>query len=574
MTDLHYDFSRYYGNFPYACCLCDGLEIIAKNRSFTTLPILGSIDTGVLLTRWLVSPSHIDELFTTGEYLLCISPCSSDISGTFHFLFRLFPCPFSPVHHLLTITDESSTYVLKDAFRISRHYDSSTQLLFPDSFRLRVSSIMDSIPSDTLSILYLLDFRFPPTLLDFRLIDQFILSLSSILSVRIEGDFILSRHHTFGLSLFFFSLPPEHDFSIFSATLRDICLDHLSSFSSSHSLTTDFQPSIHLGSAIFPTDAPDFDSLYSCALLSLNHSLFRTFSFFPHPCDISTTIPTDICFFTPSLHFSFSRRYRLLSDFPMALSDGDICAWFQPILRSTDSSLMSFESLVRWDHPDFGMIDAGEILSLSQSLGFLDSLTSRMVLCCAQESVFWHSSIKFAINVSPAQLSDNFVDWLLSLLSSCDFPASRLELEITEHSFIPDFSLCFDIIMRLRSFGISISLDDFGSGYTSLSHLRLLDFDKLKIDKSVCSGLPSDFRCVSIFSSILDLSRSMGISVIAEGIETRSQLDFFTDIDCGIQGFVYCPALSPSSLSSFREGLDSSGLDPSESESIYFPLVC
>lgn len=233
-------------------------------------------------------------------------------------------------------------------------------------------------------------------------------------------------------------------------------------------------------------------------------------------------------------------RRALESELRTALVEGKFILHYQPILNLTDNAISCCEALVRWQHPQRGLIMPGEFISVAEEIGLIVPLGEWVLRKACADAVHWPDDIKVAVNLSPIQMgSANLVPMVISALASAGLPANRLELEITESVMMQNTEATLMSLHRLRELGVKISMDDFGTGFSALSYLRRFPFDKLKIDRSFISDLSHD-DALAIVRAVTTMAKSLGMITTAEGVETSAQLAQVRMLGCSeVQGFYF-----------------------------------
>jgi diguanylate cyclase (GGDEF)-like protein len=249
--------------------------------------------------------------------------------------------------------------------------------------------------------------------------------------------------------------------------------------------------------------------------------------------------------FKPEMHLQMEYRQRLERDLREAIAKGQLDVHFQPMIHLGKNEISGFEALVRWNHPERGMVSPGEFIPLAEEVGLIDKLGEIVLLQACKEAASWPSSIKLSVNISPVQFrARTLIDAVTDALSASKLPAERLELEVTESVILHDDSETLSALRELRELGIRISMDDFGTGYSSLSGLRSFPFDKIKLDRSFVRDALVRPDCATIVRAVADLGKNLGMATTAEGVETIEQLENvrrhgYTEA----QGFVFSPAV-------------------------------
>jgi predicted signal transduction protein with EAL and GGDEF domain len=237
-------------------------------------------------------------------------------------------------------------------------------------------------------------------------------------------------------------------------------------------------------------------------------------------------------------------------DLRRAFANGEFELHYQPLVDIATDRISGFEALLRWRHPEKGMISPADFIPVAEDIGLIVSIGEWVLREACNEAVKWSADVKIAVNLSPVQFrSRNLVQVVVSALASSGLSPQRLELEITESLFLAETEANLAILHQLRELGVSISMDDFGTGYSSLSYLRSFPFDKIKIDRSFVKDLAKRSDCVAIVRAISGLGRSLNIATTAEGVETMDQLDWLRAEGCNqVQGFLFSAARPASEI--------------------------
>jgi len=217
--------------------------------------------------------------------------------------------------------------------------------------------------------------------------------------------------------------------------------------------------------------------------------------------------------------------------------------YYQPIIDLKTGRITTCEALIRWHHPERGMIAPLEFIPLAEETGLIIPLGEFVLRQACQEAAKWPEHVTVAVNLSPAQFKNRrLAHSVKEALANSGLLAERLELEITELVLLQENDGAFTVLHQLRELGIKIAMDDFGTGYSSLGYLRSFPFDKIKIDKSFIHDLPGREDSVAIVRAVVGLSSSLGMITTAEGVETKEQLERLTSEGCNeVQGFLFSP---------------------------------
>ncbi len=243
-------------------------------------------------------------------------------------------------------------------------------------------------------------------------------------------------------------------------------------------------------------------------------------------------------FFEPSMDARLKARRALESELRQALIEGQFVLHYQPILNVENNAITCCEALVRWQHPERGLIPPADFIPVAEEIGLIVALGEWVLRKACADAASWPSQIKVAVNLSPIQMgSANLVPTVIGALAAAGLPACRLELEITESVMIQNTEATLAALHQLRHLGVKISMDDFGTGYSALSYLRLFAFDKLKIDRCFINDLSND-ASRAIVRAVTDMARSLGMITTAEGVETAEQFDHVRLLCCDeVQGY-------------------------------------
>jgi predicted signal transduction protein with EAL and GGDEF domain len=248
-------------------------------------------------------------------------------------------------------------------------------------------------------------------------------------------------------------------------------------------------------------------------------------------------------FFQPEMDADMQARHTLEVDLRKALAAGEFEVYYQPLVELASSAICGFEALVRWHHPERGIIGPDHFIPVAEEIGLIVPLGDWVLRQACRDAIRWPSKISVAVNLSAAQFRNPTLALsVVSALESSGLSPSRLELEITETVLLQDDQAILEVLHQIRGLGVRISMDDFGTGYSSLSYLRSFPFDKIKIDRSFIKELGKKEDCVAIIRAITRLGHSLGMITTAEGVETAEQRDILAAEGCTqAQGFLYSP---------------------------------
>src|SRR6185437_10800586 len=247
------------------------------------------------------------------------------------------------------------------------------------------------------------------------------------------------------------------------------------------------------------------------------------------------------CFFDPRMEARVRARRELEVDLRQAIADGGLEVHYQPCVNLQDDRVTGCEALVRWRHPERGMISPAEFSPIAEDTGLINELGEWVLATACADAASWPDNIRLAVNVSPIQFkSGTLALRLMAALASSGLPAGRLELEITEAVLIRDDEAALAILHQLRAIGVRIALDDFGTGYSSLSYLQRFPFDKIKVDRSFVKDIAEPEGSSSIVQAVVNIAAARDMTTTAEGVETKQQLELLRALGCAeMQGYLF-----------------------------------
>ncbi len=246
-------------------------------------------------------------------------------------------------------------------------------------------------------------------------------------------------------------------------------------------------------------------------------------------------------FFERRMSDDLAMAEDLKADLRAAIVAGEIKPYFQPIVRLSDSSVIGFEVLARWDHPERGVLSPMVFLPLVEELGQSAAMLASILSQACAAALDWPAGIRLSVNVSPSELQDESLpEDVAAILRTVGMDGARVEIEVTENALIHDSRIARGVIDRLRAMGMSMALDDFGTGFSSLYHLKELPFDKVKIDKSFIQSLSTDAESARYVSAIIGLGHALDLELTAEGIEDQATMALLRDLGCTYgQGYLF-----------------------------------
>jgi diguanylate cyclase (GGDEF)-like protein/PAS domain S-box-containing protein len=293
-----------------------------------------------------------------------------------------------------------------------------------------------------------------------------------------------------------------------------------------HQLSTDAS----IGIALAPQDGTDLDQLIKNADLAMYGAKAegrRTYRFFEASMDASA-----------------KARLSMQQDLRQAMADGGFEIHYQPLVNLESGEVSGCEALLRWRHPERGMVSPAEFIPLAEDTGLINELGEWVLLTACAEAATWPEHVRLAVNVSPVQLKCQALALRITgALAATGLKPDRLELEITEAVLIRDDEAALAILHQLREIGVRIALDDFGTGYSSLSYLKRFPFDKIKIDRCFVSDISEADGSSSIVQAVVNIAAALNMTTAAEGVETAAQRELLRKLGCTeMQGYLFSAA--------------------------------
>ena len=257
-----------------------------------------------------------------------------------------------------------------------------------------------------------------------------------------------------------------------------------------------------------------------------------------------------ISIFDPEMQIQMKDRRALELDLRAAIARGEMALHYQPLIDIQTGATSGYEALLRWTHPQRGMVSPADFIPIAEETGLIVEIGEWVVRTALGEAANWPEHLTLAVNLSPAQMrADHLMPMLVSALAHSGVSAHRLELEITENLLMQESDEVLSLLHKLRALGIRIALDDFGTGYSSLNYLRSFPFDKIKIDRCFVNELADRDDCKAIVRSVIALANDLNMTTTAEGVEDIDQLEALRNDGCDqVQGFYFSRALPASEL--------------------------
>jgi diguanylate cyclase (GGDEF)-like protein/PAS domain S-box-containing protein len=299
--------------------------------------------------------------------------------------------------------------------------------------------------------------------------------------------------------------------------------------------------SASIGISMYPSDGKDVDSIIKAADIAMYQ--------------VKNMGKNNYCYYTKKHSADVLERFNLENQLRRALERQQFEVYYQPQISLQTGKIIGAEALVRWNHPEYGVVSPAKFIPLAEETGIILQIGEWVLTQAAMRAKEWihpNSALqRIAVNVSGIQImQSNFADTVYGVLIETDCVPSMLELEITESTVMQNTEHVISTFDRIKSLGVRLAIDDFGTGYSSLSNLKRLPLDKLKIDRSFVRDLPDDLDDAAIASAIYAMANSLGFSVIAEGVETLEQEQFLKEMGCSeAQGYLYSKPITAAAFS-------------------------
>jgi len=310
-----------------------------------------------------------------------------------------------------------------------------------------------------------------------------------------------------------------------------------------------------IGVALFPTDADAPGELVRAAEVALQHAKEQG--------------RNNICFFSSALHEQTLSRYRISSFLHQALEREEFTLVYQPQICLRSGALLGVEALIRWHSPELGRVAPDDFIPVAEDTGLIESIGAWVLNRSVQDAAKWLArglKLKMSVNFSARQFQRTEVaDQVIRALHTHQLPADQFVVELTETSFLHSAERTEREIYRLHNQGVRIAIDDFGTGYSSLSYIRQMSLDLLKIDRSFISGMQAGSTDARLVQAMIDMSHAMGLTVVAEGIESEQDLRVLLELGCDqAQGYHIARPMPAEGLLQWIEHYQPRALLPSD----------
>ncbi|MCV6612545.1 MAG: EAL domain-containing protein [Amphritea sp.] len=313
--------------------------------------------------------------------------------------------------------------------------------------------------------------------------------------------------------------------------------------------THDFYLNVNIGVSLYPDDGRDPETLMVNASSAMRAAR-------------ETQGRNEFRFYSTEINARVTQQLRQEAELFRAMDNVELTLHYQPIIDLKSGEVCSFEALMHWEHPQRGLLHPNDFIPLAEETGVICEMTQWVIRSVCQQLKLWYSAgygwLTVAINLSPVELKNpQLAEQILNNIEECRVPVSAIEIEITETGVLQSLGTALDILQRLNEAGIKLSLDDFGAGYSSLSYLKQFPLSKVKIDRSFITSVTENSDDVAIVSAINSMSHHLGLTVVAEGVETEAQLRFLQDLRCDqVQGYLFSRPIPRDRVCDFLEQPD------------------
>ncbi|HEA26164.1 MAG TPA: bifunctional diguanylate cyclase/phosphodiesterase, partial [Ectothiorhodospiraceae bacterium] len=291
-----------------------------------------------------------------------------------------------------------------------------------------------------------------------------------------------------------------------------------------------------IGISIYPKDGDDSDTLLKHADAAMYHAKRLGRNHYQ--------------FYADEINEASFAHLKMENQLRFAIERDEFFLLYQPKVDVVSGKVVGMEALIRWEHPEMGVVSPAEFIPVAEYTGLMTIIGEYVLRTACEQVRDWlnagFDNFRMAVNLSPQQFRQNdLLERVSATVAEVGIDPHYLEVEITEGAIMVDVDAAIDTMQALHDLGIALSIDDFGTGYSSLSYLKRFPIDTLKIDRAFVNDVTTNSDDASIVIAIIGMAHNMGLKVIAEGVETNSQLTFLQALKCDeIQGFLYSPAVS------------------------------
>ena len=371
-------------------------------------------------------------------------------------------------------------------------------------------------------------------LLGFKAGDHLLNIASTRINTCIDQKHECARYNGPEFAIFFKDISDKEQLSIYCDALHEL-------LGKPYQIQNEkFVLPISMGASFYPEHTQKIDELFDAAITAMQKAKKQN--------------GRGICYYDQEIKLNIIEHNKLVNDLTLALDRNEIEIYYQPQVTAEHSKIIGVEALVRWNHPNRGLMLPDDFIPIAESTGLIIPIGNWILETACLHLKSWHNAghkdLRIAVNLSAIQfLSPDLLDQVAYALNNAQLPAKYLELELTESCLMKDMVNAVDVLTKLKVMGVNLSIDDFGTGYSSLSYLKQFPIDRIKIDRLFISELDSSIDAKEITLAIISMAHSLKMSVIAEGVETIEQQNFLNINNCEeLQGFYFSKPITQSSL--------------------------
>ena len=426
-----------------------------------------------------------------------------------------------------SMSDITEQKIAREQMEYMAYYDSLTNLPNRVLFHARLSEYLRRAQSENQPLAFVLidldNFKMVNDVYGHHTGDLLLKEISDCLSAFITEKSFVCRFGGDEFIFFLYGYSDPQEIEDFIADIRS-CVER--SISIKYQI---FQPAVSIGVSLYPDDGQDFDELLQCADLALY--------------EVKGGKKASHQFFKDDMRISLSRKNEIEAGIKEGLKTGSFKLFYQPKINLQSGRFDGVEALIRWVHPQKGLVSPLEFIPIAEESGLIIPLGNWVIseACRFAKAIVekMGKMICVAVNISPLQLEEpNFVDVVKQILADNQLAPEQLEIEITETILLKNFDEVTKKINMLRELGILVAMDDFGTGYSSLTYLQRLPIDVLKIDREFVANIDVDEKSNALIATIIDLSHVFGFQVVAEGVEDEQHIEALKKMNCDIgQGY-------------------------------------
>ena len=448
----------------------------------------------------------------------------------------------TPAYYYAFVTDITERKRIEEEMKHLAHHDSLTGLPNRTLFKDFLSRLLAQSQrhQKKLAILYLdLDrFKHINDTLGHDIGDKLLKEVAERLKSSIRGSDTVSRISGDEFNIMLSDITSVDDAAVISRNI-------LAAFQKLYTVAGHkLHVTASIGISIYPDDSEDIETLLKYADIAMYHAKEHGRNTYK--------------FYSPAINVSSSERMRMENNLRQAIERDELVLHYQPQAIIDTRKVLCAEALVRWKHPEQGMLGPEHFLPLAEEIGFITAIDEWVLRAACKQFKKWRETglnMCVTVNLSAKQFQKaDLVEWVAAVLSETELEPHRLQLEITESTAMKSLEHTIPIMNRLAEIGVGISIDDFGTGYSSLTYLKKLPIQKLKIHKSFIQNITADPDAMAIIGAVTAMAQNMKLRVIAEGVETEEQLKFLKSLGCQeMQGFLLS---RPLPAKEFRELMD------------------